>query len=86
MNLFNQIKREQKLIDIAEEKITIAESILRDETRNYSYGKVSLNDFIDAVNRLDENKFNKIAHTIQLKILMTEWMRITDTLVSKTVQ
>lgn len=82
-NLFIQIERENKLISIAEEKIKIAEAILEDETKNYSYGKVSLNDFIDAANLVDENEFNKILRSVQLKILMTEWLRMTDQLVSK---
>jgi len=82
-NLFLEIERERKLISTADEKIVLAESILKDETINYSYGKVTLNDFIDAVNRVDENRFNKIIHSVQLKILMTEWMRLTDQLISR---
>ena len=82
-NLYIQIERERKLILTADEKIVLAESILKDETINYSYGKVTLNDFIDAVNRVDENRFNKIIHSVQLKILMTEWMRLRDQLISR---
>lgn len=82
-NLFIQIKREKKLISIAQRKIALAESILKDETKNYSYGKVSLNDFIDAANRVDENKFNKMLRSVQLKILITEWLRMTDQLILK---
>ncbi len=80
--LIIQIKSEEKLISIAEEKIALAESILKDETANYSYGKVSLNDFIDASNRVDENKFSKILRSVQLKVLKTEWLRMTDRLIS----
>jgi len=76
-----QIERDRKLIALAEEKIALSESILKDETVNYSYGKVSLNDFIDASNRVDENKFNKILRSVQLKVLMTEWFRMTDRLI-----
>lgn len=82
-NLYAQIEREKKLVSITREKIALAEAILKDETKNYSYGKVSLNDFIDAVNRVDENKFDWILHSVQLKVLMTEWLRITDRLVSR---
>ncbi len=81
-NLFIQIEREKKLISTAEEKIELSESILKDETRNYTYGKVTLNDFIDAVNRVDESKFDRIIHSVQLRILMIEWMRMTDQLIS----
>ncbi|MCG2724859.1 MAG: TolC family protein [Elusimicrobia bacterium] len=81
-NLFLRIEREKKLIETSEEKINLSKLILTDETVNYSYGKVSLNDLIDAVNRIDDNNFNKLNHLVRYKILMTEWLRITDQLVS----
>jgi len=81
-NLHIRIKREKKLIDIADEKIKLAESILEDESKNYSYGKVSLNDYITAVNTVDQNKFSKLMHSVRLKVLMIEWLRLTDQLVT----
>ena len=80
-NLYDEIKREKKLIAIADEKIAVAQSIVEDEAKNYSLGKVTLNDFIDVVNRLEDNKFTKIFHEVQLKKLTVEWLRITDRLV-----
>ena len=82
-NLYAQIEREKRLVSITQEKIALAESILEDETKNYSYGKVSLNDFIDAVNEVDKNKFDKILHSVELKLFMTEWLRLTDQLISR---
>ena len=81
-NLFLQLEREKKLIETGAEKIKLSKLILADETTNYSYGKVSLNDLIDAVNRIDENNFSKLGHLVRYKILITEWLRITDRLVS----
>ncbi|MDO9514006.1 MAG: TolC family protein [Elusimicrobiota bacterium] len=81
--LILQIETERELMAIADEKIKLAESILKDETDNYSYGKVSLNDFIDASNRVDENRFSKILRSVELKSLMTEWFRLTDRLISE---
>jgi outer membrane protein TolC len=81
-NLFLQIEREKKLVETSDEKIKLSKLILKDETVNYSYGKVSLNDLIDAVNRIDDNSFNKLSHLVRYKILMTEWLRITDKLVT----
>jgi len=78
-----QINSEQKLLEIATEKIGLAESILEDETENYSFGKVTLNDYIDAVNVLDKNRFNKILHDLQYKKYIIEWLRITDQLISR---
>lgn len=76
-----QMKSTQKLWGIAKEKIGLAKSILEDETENYSFGKVSLNDYIDAVNVLDNNRFNEIANAVQCKKYLIEWLRITDRLV-----
>jgi len=82
-NLNDQIARENELIVIAQEKISFAESILADEKENYSLGRTTLNDFIDEVNRLEDNKFNKIFHEVQLKRLIVEWLRLTDSLVTE---
>ena len=56
-NIYLQIRREQKLITISQKKIKLAESVLKDEAENYSFGKVTLNDYIDAVNLVDANRF-----------------------------
>jgi len=84
-NLYLHIERERKLIDIAARKIKLSEAILRDEAENYSFGKVTLNDYIDAVNRLDENRFDRIQRSVQLQKLQVEWSRLTDRLVDKSV-
>ena len=84
-NLNLQIKREQKLINISRKKIKLAEAILRDEAENYSFGKVTLNDYIDAVNRVDESRFSHTEHTVQLNKLLVEWLRLTDRLVDEKI-
>ncbi len=82
-NLHLKISREKELIRLTDEKIKLSEAVLTDETRNYSFGKISLNDYIDAVNTVDVNKFNKIIHIVELKKLLLEWLRLTDHLVDK---
>ena len=77
-----QMGSERELLDIAKEKIGLAKSILDAETENYSFGKVTLNDYIDAVNFVDTNRFNEILHDSRYKKLLIEWLRITDRLVS----
>jgi outer membrane protein TolC len=84
-NLHIGLERERRLLKIADEKIELAEDILLEEAENYSFGKVTLNDYIDAVNRLDENRFNKISHIVQFNKLMVEWQRLTDILVDRRV-
>jgi outer membrane protein TolC len=76
-----QLDTEKKLLDIAEEKIALARSILEAEKENYSFGKVSLNDYIDAVNVFDSNRFNEITHDVLYKKYLIEWLRITDQLI-----
>ena len=81
-NLYLSIEREKELISTGDKKIKLSEAILEDEAENYSFGKVTLNDYIDAVNRLDQNKISRLSHLIQYKILVIEWLRLTDRLLS----
>ena len=64
------------MIRIAEAKIQLAEAVLTDESKNYSFGKISLNDYIDAVNKVDLNRFNKILHIVQMKKYLLEWFAL----------
>jgi len=80
-NLYLQIQREQQLVDISLQKIKLSDAILKDESENYSYGKVTLNDYISAVNTADENRFSHTAHSVRLYQLLIEWQRLTDQLV-----
>jgi len=82
-NIFQTINREEQLGEIALEKISLAQSVLEDETENYSFGKVTINDYIQAVNVLDSNRFNQIRHEVQNRKFMIEWLRITDQLMSR---
>ena len=81
--IHEQIKSYKKLQNIDEEKIRLSENILKDEEKNYRYGRISLNDFISAQNKLDENKYSEILLSIQLDILIIEWKRLTDQLINK---
>ncbi len=82
-NLSQQIERERQLIETGKEKIDLAQAVLKDEEENYSYGKVTLNDYISSVNVLDANRFNLIKHNTQYQKLIVEWLRITDKLVGR---
>lgn len=82
-NLYQQIERERRLIAIAEKKIELAQSIFDDEAENYTFGRITLNDYIDAVNDLDNSRFDRVFSTVQLKKLVIEALRLMDRLVSK---
>ncbi len=82
-NIYREIERTRELIAIAEKKVQTAQSIVDDDTINYSYGKVIINNLIDEVNQLDFNRFNKIQYSIKLKKLLIDWLTLTDELVRK---
>lgn len=82
-NINIRIEREKELIIIALEKINLSEDIVKDELQNYSLGRSTLNDLIDEINKLEDNKFNKISHEVQFKKFVIEWLRLTDTLIRK---
>ncbi|MFH1752708.1 MAG: TolC family protein, partial [Candidatus Omnitrophota bacterium] len=82
-NLNIQIEREGKLISIADKKIRLSQEIVNDELENYSLGRVTLNDLIDEINKLEDNRFNKVSHEVLLKKSTIEWLRLTDTLIRK---
>ncbi|NLE64815.1 MAG: hypothetical protein GX606_02730 [Elusimicrobia bacterium] len=49
--------------------------------RNYSFGKVPPNDYIQVVNAFDTNRLNKMARVSCHKKLFVEWSRLADRLV-----
>lgn len=79
-NLHLAIDREKQLAEIAIEKVDLAQAILEGEADNYTYGKVTLNDYIQAVNTLDNNRFNRVLHEVGLRKRLVDWHRLTDTL------
>lgn len=81
IDLYSKISEKRKIIAITEERAHLAQLVLDDETENYTYGKISLNDFIQSVNLLDEHRFAAIKHNVELKKLLIEWLRLTDMLV-----
>ncbi|NQU41606.1 MAG: TolC family protein [Lentisphaerae bacterium] len=82
-NLFYQLQREKDLMALTRKKIALAKAVLTDETENYSYGRVTLNDYISAVNVLDNNRFSEILHEARYQKLATDWLRLTDRLITR---
>lgn len=82
-NLYLQVLRERELTALAEEKIELAKSVLEDESENYSFGRVTLNDYIAAVNVLDNNRFSRLRHDALEKVLTIEWLRLADSLITR---
>ncbi len=81
-NLHAEMERDRRLIGFAAERIELATQVLTDEAENYSFGRVSLNDFIQAVNRLDAARFDRVRLKARYAAMWIEWLRLTDQLVS----
>jgi outer membrane protein TolC len=81
--LYLEIQRESELARLAGERIALARQVVRDEAENYTYGKISLNDYIQAVNVVDVSRFSRIRHESLLRRGLLEWQRLTDTLVTR---
>lgn len=82
-NLYLNITQQRKLFAIAEKKQVLAKAVLDDETENYVYGKINLNDFIQSVNVYDNNRLRIVSLHAQIKRLQTERLRILDLLISR---
>ena len=76
------IKAQESVVKLAEKKASLAQLILKDETENYTFGRVTLNDYIQAVNRVDSTQFSLVQARISLQKRYIEWKRLTDNLIS----
>ncbi len=72
----------RKAIVIAEEKRALSESILKAESEDYLYGRVSLNDLIQALNTLQTNRLNSVNTRIELARLWVEALDLSDQLIT----
>jgi multidrug efflux pump subunit AcrB/outer membrane protein TolC len=73
---------QKQLIDTAKDRKTLSAAILVDETENYTYGKIGLNDYIQAVNRFDQTRFDEINQKITFQQLSVEFKQLTDQLIT----
>ena len=80
--LYRNITKQKKVVDIATKKTALAQSVYKEEKKYYNQARSSLNDLIQAINNLEGAKFNQISQEIQLNVLITEWFRLTDSLVT----
>ena len=70
---------------MATKKRKLAYKILNEESENYSFGKITLNDYIVAVNRYDTARFDEIDRQITYQQLSIEWKRLTDQLITESL-
>jgi multidrug efflux pump subunit AcrB/outer membrane protein TolC len=84
-SLHNELTAQMELIRLAQRKREVAYAILKAEEDDYSLGKISLNDYIVAVNRYDAARFDEIDRQITFQTLSLQWKKFTDQLVKKSV-
>ena len=82
-NLHINLKRQRLMLDISEKKKVVSKAVVKDETENYMYGKITLNDFIQAVNAHDNARLSIVIRQAQIDRLMVERLRILDLLVTR---
>ena len=80
-NLYNDIVHTKKLIDTAEKKIQLAEEIVEKETKNYQYGRITLNQLISEINDVENKKLNKTIYEVELLKQYLMWIKTIDRLV-----
>jgi len=79
--LFEEMSFQKELLAILAKKETLAKAILKEETENYSFGKITLNDYISAVNAVDAIRFQHITISDGLRRSVLAWLQISDQLV-----
>lgn len=78
-----EMQQAKELLKITQKGRDLAQLVLDDESQNYILGKVTLNDYIAAVNKLDDFQFDYVYYSMQIKKLNIAFLRLTDKLLSK---
>lgn len=81
LNLALEQKALEERLRIAAERISSAEKILKEETRNYTLGRTDLNDLLRFSNSLEDQRFNRAALSVDLMKILLERLRLLDELI-----
>jgi outer membrane protein TolC len=81
--LLKSMQYQVQMIGLAENKIRLAEDIVREEEKNYRNGKTDLNSLISAYNTLESNRYSKNNLEVLLHLSYIQWLRVTDCLVNE---
>lgn len=80
--LYKDVALEKKLIEMYRQKIDLSKRVIRDERLKYSQARATLADLLDVIDKHDEYKFQLILHQVKHSVLLVEWHRMTDQLVT----
>ena len=79
--LIDRINSEIELIKLADRKIKLSETVVKEELKNYNNGKSSLDDLINVYNSFYSNNLEKINRNVMLNKYYIEWLRLSDKLI-----
>jgi outer membrane protein TolC len=80
-NLNEELDFYLNLLDFSKEKKSAALAIYKEESINYQQGRSSLNDYISAINSLNQSRLDFIKVESALNLKSIEWNRLGDFLV-----
>ncbi len=80
-NLHRAITMERELIDLHSERARVAQAIVNGKQRRYRQALTDLSDLVLSIKELHKQKNAVVNHRYQLSRLVTEWLRLTDSLV-----
>lgn len=80
-NLEARIEALAQKVDLAERRLAVARRILATETSYYQRGRITLNDYIRAVNEVENLVFRIDDLKVEQASLYVEWLRLSDSLV-----
>lgn len=81
--LQSAMRYEKESIEVSQERLELAEIIHQAELKDYQNGRSSLNDLIQALNTIQENRLSKITAKIELARKRLEVMELLDLLITE---
>jgi len=82
--LQSSVESQRKAVELAEQRAALAESIYAAESEDYLYGRNSLNDLIQALNTLQNNRLLTINAKIDLATSQLDALELIDELIIET--
>lgn len=80
--LRRELRARDELLLLARERETLTDTIHRAENEEYRNGRSDINDLIRALEDFQNARFQRISREIERNMLIVEWRRVTDQLVT----
>ena len=83
MVIRNRILRQKELLKISKEKRDLAVEIVKEQTKRYQVGRITLESLIEDRNTEAQFEFAYLSELTNLNKLIVQWLALTDQLVEK---